>query len=242
MGWNQTWAMLLPACFVVIVSIATLCRYACSGRRHRRVLALIAVVAVCGELVKQYYGCFVKESYPVGFLPVHFSSTYYVMLLLCGFGRGRVARAGDALLCVGGTFLLVCVLASPTQVLGRSDGLLTGYLGMHGFAYHMLVLLAWAIVVARGEYRPAWRDLVTFAVFLVLWAAVAVPVALRTGYNFAGILSAHVPFLEALRERFGLWGYLGCYGAFALLFALLPDYWVELNGPAGKLAATRGER
>ncbi|MFQ7036229.1 MAG: hypothetical protein ACLRTQ_11460, partial [Candidatus Borkfalkia sp.] len=140
------------------------------------------------------------------------------------FAHGKAEHAAQAILFVGGIIMCAMILVRPAAILGNLSGVFTSHIHAHGYFYHMLVVLQFGIMLARGNYRPKRHDPLFFAGGVALWGAVAIPCAFVFNANYMGILHAYIPFLEQFRIKFGYAPYLIVYYLGAVLLATLLIY------------------
>ena len=187
-------------------------------RARASIVRALVILLFVGELVKQIS---VWNSYSPNYLPFHYSSTYYVSFALYAFGRGRVKHYGACTSYIGGVFLFVTMTVNPHSVVGDTAEMLTHFYHVHSYFYHMAVLLLWLIMLFGEDYRVRRFDLLRYSTFLGMWAAGAIPAAVRFEVNYAGLLRSFILPLEYIRLRFGQVVYLLLYAAFALIAAAL---------------------
>lgn len=166
----------------------------------------------------------IATGYDLWYLPLHFSSTFYITVGVSVFAHGKAEHAAQTILFVGGIIMCAMILVRPAAILGNLSGVFTSHIHAHGYFYHMLVVLQFGIMLARGNYRPKRHDPLFFAGGVALWGAVAIPCAFVFNANYMGILHAYIPFLEQFRIKFGYAPYLIVYYLGAVLLATLLIY------------------
>lgn len=215
MTWTSSHFLTIPLAYAAILALALLSRRLRPDARlwgYRIVLIVLYV----GEAVKQVLGLI--RGYPLNYIPLHFSSTFYICFSLFAFGRGAVRQTGACVSFISGFFLFVAMTVNPTAVVGDTSLLFTDYVRAHSYFYHVLVLLMWGMLLAQDAYRPKKGDVFKFWIYLLCWAVPAVIGSYALNVNYAGILKSYIPLLEKVREAAGDAVYLLAYTAFA--FAL----------------------
>ena len=175
---------------------------------------LLLLLELCKQLLALSRG-----SYTTALLPFHYSSTFYLTMLLSLLPR--TSHFGSCTTFVGGFFLLLATLGAPRAVLGDTALALTDFAHFHALFYHVGVLLFFAVLCTTARYRPQRGDAWRYLAFLLSWGAVALPAARRTGNNYAGLLRSYIPVLERVRLRYGDGVYLFLYALLAQLLACL---------------------
>lgn len=221
MGYNYIWMVILPFIGIAILSILS---RKLSNKSAFIVTAALFCIMLASGIAKQVIA--ICEGYNLWYLPLHFSSTFYLTVAISVFARGKVKHAAESVLFAGGIIMIAMILISPDAILGKLGEVFTSHIHAHGYFYHMLVVLEFGIMLARGEYFPKPTDPLIFATFVALWTVVAIPCAFRLNANYMGILNAYIPFLEKFRLRFGYAPYLIIYylGVVAIGFLLIYVY------------------
>ena len=196
--------------YIIIAVLAVISRFV--PRLPLRIICIAVYMALLlFEGFKQIDG-FTENGYKLTRLPVYFSSTFYVTIGLCLFGGNRLKRIGQVALFAGGIILFVVLTIAPKSVLGVDfSRIFKVKVNTYGYFFHMTVILFMAVMVARGEYKPKLTDPIIFVLFLALYMAVAVPVAIVTGINFCGITRSYISVLETLRQNRGQAAYIAVY-------------------------------
>lgn len=209
--WLFTHFFTIPLGYISIALLTMLSRRLSPHWRRRAQRALFLAIVI-SEVIKQITGIRSGE-YNYSYFPFHYSSTYYICIGLYAFGRGRIRHYGACSLFVGGILMLLILTVNPLSVVGDTAHLFDSWFHVHGYFYHMIILLFFAVMLANHGYRVLPLDELRYLSFLLLWALIAVPVARATQVNFAGLLASWIPALESLRLAAGDTVYLIVYGA-----------------------------
>ena len=219
MKMEYVWMVVCPLIGIAIISFLS---RKLSARTAFIVTALLFIAMAASGIAKQIIA--IATGYDLWYLPLHFSSTFYIPVGVSVFAHGKAEHAAQAILFVGGIIMCAMILVRPAAILGNLSGVFTSHIHAHGYFYHMLVVLQFGIMLARGNYRPKRHDPLFFAGGVALWGAVAIPCAFVFNANYMGILHAYIPFLEQFRIKFGYAPYLIVYYLGAVLLATLLIY------------------
>lgn len=191
-------AVYLPLTIIILTAIAI----RRLTERNARILkiTLFALMVLSG-IIKQLYALLTE--YDVWYLPLHFSSTFYLSIGFSVFGKNKIARLGSTILFIGGFIMFFMILINPIAVLGNLSSIFASPISFHGYFYHMLVIFQFFIMLFRNDYTPKKHDAVLFTSFTLLWGTIAIPAAFNLHANYMGILKSYIPFLEFLRVTFG---------------------------------------
>ncbi len=217
MSWQPYHFYILLPLLALIILLVTLTRHM-TDRAYRRMLVGITILLLLCECVKQILAI---PDYAALYLPFHYSTTYYLCLVLYAFGRGRPRHLGTCLFYVSGLLLVGTMLASPTNVIGTLEPteLFSSFYQFYSLFYHIVVLYVWLAMMMRGDYRPARRDPLLYMGFLLSWSALVIPMSRIFDFNYAGLLYSYIPILEKLRLSAGDTCYLITYLGGVLLLA-----------------------
>ncbi len=217
--WLPSHLVVIPLSYLLVFLLAARSR-ALTARERALLLRVLFALMLFSEVIKQALGI-LGGSYSAGFLPFHYSSTYYVSIGLYAFGNGRWRHYGQCSLLVGGVLLLISMTCCPFLVVGDCTHVFRSFAALHSLFYHVAALLGFAVMLANGEYAPRRHDTLRYLSFLFAWAALALPVARATGINYAGLLRSYIPLLEKLRLARGDLVYLITYALLASALAVL---------------------
>ncbi len=222
MNWTtQHFCILLPLMLLsVLLAIAS---RRMSDRTYLHALRTLTVLLLCCELVKQLLAI---RNYSPLFLPFHYSTTYYLCLVLYAFGGDRTRHYGSCLLYAGGLLLLVSMLFSPTSIIGtlEPEELFGSFYHFYSLFYHIAVLLVFLCMLARRDYSPRLYDPLLYISFLLLWGAIVIPMSRVVNFNYAGLLVSYIAPLEKLRQQAGDAIYLIVYFGAVMILAALAIY------------------
>ncbi len=191
-------AVYLP---LIIIIIAAVNITFLTERNARIVKIILFALMVSSGIAKQIYALFTE--YDLWYLPLHFSSTFYISIGFSVFGKNKVAHLGSTILLIGGFIMFFMILINPVAVLGNLSSIFISPVSFHGYFYHMIVIFQFFIMLFRKEYIPKKYDSFLFMLFTLLWSAIAIPAAFILHANYMGILKSYIPFLEFLRINFG---------------------------------------
>lgn len=212
MHWTPSHFLTIPLAYATISVLAILSRRLRPNAQlwgYRAVL----IVLYAGEAVKQVLGLI--RGYPLHYIPLHFSSTFYICFALFAFGKHETRQTGACVSFISGFFLLVAMTVNPTAVVGDTSFLFADYIRAHSYFYHVLVLLMWGMLLTQDAYQPQNGDVFKFWLYLLCWALPAVIGSYMLNINYAGILKSYIPLLETVREAAGDVVYLLSYTVFA---------------------------
>lgn len=218
MKWYPSHYVTIPVSLALAAALGILSRKLNANVR-KWVMRAILLCMLLSELVKQIIAF--RTGYSALYLPFHYSTTYYFTLGMYIFGRGRVKHYGECTTFIGGFLLIVTLLSSPGSVVGNLANVFHSWYNFHSFAYHILVLLLWFVLLANLDYRVKRFDPLRYISFLTLWAAFAIPASRLTDFNYAGLLKSFIPPLRKLQDAAGDVVYLIAYFLFISLFATL---------------------
>ncbi len=222
MKWYPSHYVTIPVSLALAAGLGFLSRKLNANVR-KWVMRAILLCMLLSELVKQIIAF--RTGYSALYLPFHYSTTYYFTLGMYIFGRGRVKHYGECTTFIGGFLLIFTLLSSPGSVVGDLANVFHSWYNFHSFAYHILVLLLWFVLLANLDYRVKRFDSLRYISFLTLWAAFAIPASRVTGFNYAGLLTSYIPPLRKLQDAAGdvvyLITYFVCISAVAALFIFL---------------------
>ncbi|MCD7729194.1 MAG: YwaF family protein [Clostridia bacterium] len=209
MSVSYFYVVIMPYFLIAMLAVAS--RYL-SERVLYAVMLVIYAAMLAFEVGKQTDAIMAEGGYIMSKAPLHFSSTFYITIGLCLFGGKRVRHVGQSVLFVSGLILAFLMLATPKSIFGVSpSGVFNSAETIHGYFFHMAVLLNFAVLLARGVYNPKLTDPVIFAAFAFVYAAIAAPVAIKTNTNFCGLVTSYIPILESYRQANGQAAYLIVY-------------------------------
>ena len=219
MKMEYVWMVACPLLGIAIISFLS---RKLSARTAFIVTAILFIAMMASGIAKQIVA--ITTGYDLWYLPLHFSSTFYITVGVSVFAQGKAEHAAQTVLLVGGIIMCAMILVKPSAVLGNLSNVFASHINAHGYFFHMIVVLQFGIMVARGDYRPKRSDPLFFAGGVALWCAVAIPCAFVLKANYMGILHSYIPFLEQFRIRFGYAPYLIVYYLGAVLLATLLIY------------------
>ncbi len=222
MNWQSSHFYALISGFVLVALLAALSKHI-SRRARIWTLRGFMILLLIMEGIKQLLAV---GNYSALYLPFHYSTSFYVCMGLYIFGHGKIKHYGACATYVGGFLLLMIMLASPASVIGNPtpELLRSSFYNFYSLFYHLGILFVWAVLLFNGDYKSRIGDPLRYASFLGGWAALAIPAAYHTGFNYAGILKSYIPPLEVLRLNFGNVVYLITYALITLLSTTLLIY------------------
>lgn len=217
--WTRSLLFTVPL-FLLLTLLAVASTRQLSKRSRRKMMRALLFFFVLSEFLKQAIAI-CTNTHTSAYYPFHYSTTYYLSILLLTSKTPRLQRLGACTLFVGGALLFLCVILAPRAILGDSATLFSTWFSVHGFFYHFFVLFSFFTLLYHNEYRPARHDVWRYFAFLLAWGAIALPAARHYRANYAGLLQSFLPPLEHLRLTFGERVYLSAYAALVLIFAAL---------------------
>ncbi len=217
--WTHSLLFTVLLFLLLTLLAASSTRRLCAHSRRKLLLALLCFF-VFSELFKQAIALG-TNTHTSAYYPFHYSTTYYLSIMLLVSKPPRLQRLGACTLYVGGALLFLCILLAPHAILGESATLFSSWFSIHGFFYHFFVLFAFFTMLYNNEYRPARYDVWRYFGFLLTWGAIALPAAHRYHANYAGLLHSFLPPLERLRLTFGDHVYLSAYATLVFFLAAL---------------------
>lgn len=170
---------------------------------------LLFISTFISGIVKQIYA--ILTGYQLWYLPLHFSSTFYVSVALSIFAPPKVKRWANAVLFIGGTIMLTMILFAPNAVLGDLTKIFSSPITFHGYFYHIIVIFQYFLIIAKREYHARNYDFLIFCTFVLTWAIIAVPFAFKFNANYMGIIKPFIPFFQRLLQYYGYPVYLLTY-------------------------------
>lgn len=191
---------------------------------------IITVILLLLEVGKQVTSF--QRGYDLYCIPLHFCSLFLYVMPVFSFYRGKHSKTVGvvtASMCMS-VFLLMmiypCLIYSADNIKGFFDD----YTHFHTVAFHNLVILLLFMILALDLYTPekgkgVWAP----SLFMVVYAAIAAPMAqiLQTNYN--NFYSCNIPPLESLRMlvQNGL-GYWPAQIMYVLIVVVLDIFFVLL--------------
>ena len=161
---EYVWMVVCPLIGIAIISFLS---RKLSARTAFIVTALLFIAMAASGIAKQIVA--IATGYDLWYLPLHFSSTFYITVGVSVFAHGKAEHAAQTILFVGGIIMCAMILVRPAAILGNLSGVFTSHIHAHGYFYHMLVVLQFGIMLARGNYRPKRHDPLFFAGGVALW-------------------------------------------------------------------------
>ena len=171
--------------------------------------ACLFVIMLLSGIAKQIVA--ICTGYSLWYLPLHFSSTFYISVGVSVFARGKAKHVAQTALFTGGLFMFAMILVRPAAILGNLHEIFTSHIHMHGYFSHMFIMQQLAILLARNEYVAERKDPLIFTGIVAVWGLAAIPCAFALQANYMGILHAYIPFMETLRLKAGYGVYLIVY-------------------------------
>lgn len=226
--WSKAEATVLPIALlitlVLALAITFLTRKKCEAVK-KIPLMLIILIMLGMEIAKQTY--YIKSGYDTWAIPLHFCSLFMYVFFGCAFFKGKI---GDAFKCLSLCMSLLFITlfyCYPSSVIGHStENIFKTFLSAHTFFYHHLIFLFFFILLFSGLYKKSKWDYLYACIAIVVYAAVAVPVAHALDTNFCYILYNEIPILESIRQTCGQIFYtiilmlLGIIGLWIAIFVL----------------------
>ncbi len=201
--WSETNVRtLIPAtiCMVVFALILRLL-IGSKGIRTRNIpFILIGASIVVLEFVKQYRDL-VPGPYSQYSLPLHFSSTFLLLIPLAHFTRGSLAETMRPVAGIASGMTTIGMLTVPMTVFGdAANGFFRDFGSFHTIFYHYAILFYFILFVALEMHEPNWRkDAKKIFILITAYTVVAAPLANLLGVNFMSFLYSSIPPVEAIR-------------------------------------------
>lgn len=210
---------------------------------------VVTVILLLLEVGKQVLSF--KQGYDLYCIPLHFCSLFLYVMPVFAFYRGKHSKTVGvvtASLCMS-VFVLMMIYPCLIYSADNIKGFFGDYFHFHTVAFHNLVVLLLFMILALDLYTPEkGKDVWKPSLFMMIYAAIAAPMAqiLQTNYN--NFYQCNIPPLETVRmlvqNNFGYWPaqilYVVIVVVLDIFFVLLARYLYVLahrllyKVPAGK--------
>ena len=156
-GLFSGWHFLLLGVTLALVALGLYLARHMSEGGVRRTVRVVSVLLWVLETVKICFVLFVLDSRnPNEFLPLYYCSLVLFAGVFSSLGHGWLRRVGDCFLATGGIVGGLAFLVFPTTSLPRYPVL--HFLSMHSFLLHGLMVFVGILLLMRGVYVIAARD------------------------------------------------------------------------------------
>lgn len=199
--WTKEEKLVLPIALAIIVVISIITCFLTRKQNEtvRKIpLMIISATMLILEVAKQVIN--IQSGYSYWAIPLHFCSLFLYFFPLVSFFKGRVGDFGKVMSLVCSTYFIVLFYFNPSSVIGNSSANIFQSFGtFHTWFYHHLVILFFFIFVGSKLYKPKKVDFLYATLGILLYGAIAVPVAHALDTNFCNLLHSNIPFMETLR-------------------------------------------
>ena len=203
--WSKAEATVLPIALLITLVLALAVTFLTRKKSEtlKKIPLMIIITAMIGmEIAKQIY--YVKAGYDTWAIPLHFCSLFMYVYFGCAFFKGKIGNVFKCLsLCMSLLFIVI-FYCYPSSVIGEStSNIFKDFLSAHTFIYHHLIFLFFFILLFSNIYKKSKFDYLYACIAIIVYAAVAVPIAHTLDTNFCFILYNEIPILESIRQSYG---------------------------------------
>ena len=126
MKMEYVWMVVCPLIGIAIISFLS---RKLSARTAFIVTALLFIAMAASGIAKQIIA--IATGYDLWYLPLHFSSTFYITVGVSVFAHGKAEHAAQTILFVGGIIMCAMILVRPAAILGNLSGVFTSHIHAH---------------------------------------------------------------------------------------------------------------
>lgn len=145
---EYVWMVVCPLIGIAIISFLS---RKLSARTAFIVTALLFIAMAASGIAKQIIA--IATGYDLWYLPLHFSSTFYITVGVSVFAHGKAEHAAQTILFVGGIIMCAMILVRPAAILGNLSGVFTS----HIHALDISTICSWCSIRhhARARQLPS---------------------------------------------------------------------------------------
>lgn len=208
-NWSKGDATVFPVAFSFIILSAVVLRLILGKdvKKRRIPLKIIAIFIICLEISKQiYYNLY--EPFTMYVLPLHFCSTFILLIPLAQFTKGKFNDLVKPLPVCYSVIVTALLIAYPRVLLGNSTANAFGsFHNLHTILFHFTIAGYLIYSLVLSDYKPKKSDIVPLVCGIIVYASYSVPVAYIYNVNYVNILRSDFPPFETVRLFFGQFVY-----------------------------------
>ncbi|MBE7075501.1 MAG: hypothetical protein E7375_00330 [Clostridiales bacterium] len=205
-NWSEADKIAIPVMMLIVAALAVALAFLLRGKSEKIKnipLHIIAALMIGLEIAKQLY-FLISGTYHLGVIPVHFCSYMIMIISLAQWLPKKYSTFFQVPAVVFSILIWALLLIHPSSMIGNySATMFQSFPGFHSFFFHSLVVCYAVFRLVLCKHSLKWIYLLSFPVCVLFYAAYAVPVAFKLGFNYINILYSYFQPLENFRLSCG---------------------------------------